>query len=261
MSKANGASTPLSQSAASTLANQVFTSENASKATTFATDSAKELRQMANDGDFSVRLFALLGGIALLVNSSLGFVGKILSLKFVGAIIEFYVFVMGIAIIILENKKIPMPRSFEHNLFKYCLFLKYIWGRGILYFVVGTLDISTGGIISLAIGSFMCFVGIMYVYVGRQASRKLAEIRTNKFSEGTLRAEFNEADTNRSGTINIDQFKMVTKNLNMDLNRRELEAAFLQIDVDDKGSVDFKQFLVWWKGYDDESPVFEAQIV
>ena len=125
----------------------MFTSQNAavaaSSAGTFAKDQAVELTQLASNGDFSIRILALLGAIAMVVVSVIGFLGKILTLHFVSALIEVYVFALAIVIIILESAgKIPLPRSFETNVHKYALFLKFVWGRGILYFIGGSLQVS-----------------------------------------------------------------------------------------------------------------------
>jgi hypothetical protein len=132
----------------------LFTTQNAaaaaSSAGTFAKDQATELSTLASNGDFSIRILALLGAMAMLVVSVLGFLGKVLTLKFVSALIDFYIFVFAIITIILESGgKIPLPRSFEQNLYKYGLFLKFVWGRGILYFFVGTLLVSQVSAVTL----------------------------------------------------------------------------------------------------------------
>lgn len=86
----------------------------------------------------------------MLVVSVLGVLGKVLTLKFVSALIDCYIFVFAIITIILESGgKIPLPRSFEKDLYKYGLFLKFVWGRGMLYFFVGTLLVSQVSAVTL----------------------------------------------------------------------------------------------------------------
>jgi hypothetical protein len=112
--------------------------ESASWAGKLATDKIDEVKQMARDGDVSIRLLAQLGGLAMIVLSIMGCIMKILNLEFFGALVEFYTFLMGLVVIILESK--AFPRRFEQNLNKYCLFLRFVWGRGCLYFVAGSLQ-------------------------------------------------------------------------------------------------------------------------
>jgi hypothetical protein len=116
----------------------VFTSENASWAGKLATDKITELKQMASEGDFSIRLLAQMGGLAMMVLSIMGFILKIINIEFLGALVEVYTFLMGLVVIILESK--AFPRRFEQNLNKYMLFLRFVWGRGCLYFVAGSLQ-------------------------------------------------------------------------------------------------------------------------
>lgn len=132
---------------AAKIMSSMLTRENAaaaaSSAGSFAKEQANEISQLASDGDFSIRILALLGAIAMIVVSILGFVVKMLTFRFVSALIEVYIFVLAIAILILESAgKIPLPRRLGVNLQKYALFLKYVWGRGILYVIGGTLQVS-----------------------------------------------------------------------------------------------------------------------
>ena len=133
--------------AAAKIVSNMFTRENAaaaaSTAGSFATEQANELSQLASDGDFSIRILALLGAFAMIVVSIMGFVVKMLTFKFVSALIEVYIFVLAIVILILESAgKIPVPRRVGLKIQKFALFLKYVWGRGILFVIGGTLQVS-----------------------------------------------------------------------------------------------------------------------
>lgn len=79
----------------------------------------------------------------MIVVSIMGFVVKMLTFKFVSALIEVYIFVLAIVILILESAgKIPVPRRVGLKIQKFALFLKYVWGRGILFVIGGTLQVS-----------------------------------------------------------------------------------------------------------------------
>lgn len=243
--------TPLSSTAASAIASSVFTRDNANAAGTFAKEQAEEVKRLASEGDFSIRLFAMFGGLAMVVSSVLGFVGRVLTFHWLNAVISVYTFILGIIMVMLEGKRIPFSGRLESGLYKYALFLKFVWGRGIVYFIGGTLEISSGGILELFVGSFVCFVGLAFVVVGRRSAKKLALLKTSQFSESTLRAEFASA-ANSGDYVSMSQFKTLVENLNIDFNRRELEAAFMQVEKADRDRLTYIEFKNWWDETDHE---------
>jgi len=103
-----------------------------------AKEKMKELRTMANEGYLPIRLLAQIGGLAMIVLSIMGFVASIIHLQFLDALVEVYTFLLGFVVIILETK--AFPKRFEQGLNKYALFLRFVWGRGCLYFVSGSLQ-------------------------------------------------------------------------------------------------------------------------
>jgi len=236
------------------LAGKVFTKENAEKAGTFMKERTLELRQMASDGDLSLRLLAMLGGIAMVVTSVMGFIGHVFTLAFVKALLEIYTFFLGIVVLVLEGRQIPFPRGLEQGINKYALFLKFVWGRGCLYFVAGSLQLAQYSIVDLAVGGFMCFVGAMYIIVGRQTAQKLAELRKSVISEDTLKMKFLEADIDRTGTLTQLQFTNMTRSIGIELNRRETESAFLQLGKSgENDQLTYDEFKKWWNQmYDDD---------
>ena len=231
----------------------LFTQRNVeqagSVAGTFAKEQVEEVNRLAREGDFSIRLFAMLGGIAMIVVSVLGVVARFVTLHWVNALLCVYTFVLGIVMVLLEGKKIPFSGSLEESIVKYALFLKFVWGRGCLYFVAGTLTIAGGGLVEMLVGAFVACVGIGFIVVGRRSANKLAELKKSQFSESTLLSEFNSAAG--GGThMNILQFKTLVENLNVDFNRRELEAAFLQIEKADRDKLSYVEFKSWWNDVD-----------
>ncbi len=237
----------------SSIASNLFTQQNArdagNAASTFAKEQADEVSRLAREGDFSIRLFAMLGGLAMAIVSVLGFLARIVTLHWVNALLSVYTFVLGIIMVMLEGKKIPFSNHFEDNIVKYGLFLKFVWGRGCLYFVAGTLTIAGGGLIEMIVGAFVAFVGITFIVVGRRSASKLAALKKSQFSDETLLAEFNSASGGASH-INILQFSVLVENLNVDFNKRELEAAFMQVEKADRDKLTYTEFKNWWNDID-----------
>jgi len=140
-----------------------MTKENAEAAGIFAKEKFEELKSQISDGDFSIRLLAFLGAVLLIFLSIMGFLGKVLFLDFFGALIEVYTLILGLVALALEGKgQIPLfPASLGETIMHYALILRYVWGRGGLYFVAGTLQLSqAGGLLDLIGGGFMTFVGV-----------------------------------------------------------------------------------------------------
>lgn len=79
---------------------------------------------------------------------------------------------------------------------------------------------------------------------------KLSDLRKSLLSEQELRRKFQDADVDQSGTITIGQFKNLTVNMGLDLNRREVEAAWMYLDKDDVGEITYEEFQSWWVSWD-----------
>jgi Ca2+-binding EF-hand superfamily protein len=102
----------------------------------------------------------------------------------------------------------------------------------------------------------MILVGILYIYVGKRTANKLSDLRKSLISEEELRQKFQECDQDQSGTITKRQFKTLTDHMGLDLNRRELEAAWMFLDKEDVGEITYEEFQAWWVDWDldDSSP-------
>jgi hypothetical protein len=144
------------------IASNLITRENAEAAGTFAKEKFQELKTQVSDGDMSIRLLALVGAALLICTSIVELIGKALTLNILGALIELYALILGLIALALEGKgQIPFfPARFAETIMNSALILRYVWGRGALYFVAGTLELSQLGFLDLIGGGFMTFVGV-----------------------------------------------------------------------------------------------------
>lgn len=235
----------------------ILSSQHVDDASKMAKQTAMDVQKNLSEGNWSLRLLAMLGGLAMIAVSSLSFIGHILQLNWITAIFDIYTFSLGIIIVILESgRKLSFFSKLENNLYKNALFLKYVWGRGIIYFVAGTLQISKLSLVDFAVGSFVCFVGIMYIVIGRQAAKKLANYRSSITPE-QLQVAFAEADTDGVGSLTMVQFRQLTTSLGLDLSKKEAEAAFLQIDNSLTGRLTYKSVQMWWNEGAAEQATFQ----
>ena len=89
--------------AISNIAQNVFTKENIENVGRAAKDQAMELKTQAEEGDNSLRILALLGGLASIVVAIFEFFREISHLNIVGALIEIYTLLIGIVVVILDD--------------------------------------------------------------------------------------------------------------------------------------------------------------
>lgn len=244
--------TPLSNGGTTTsglsqFAKHVFTKENFEKAGKAAKEKASEVRTQAQEGDQSLRLLALLGGLVVIVVSGMEIVGKILTFNIIGALIEFYTLLLGVVVVILEGKSVFLSTGAVQKIHKYALFLKFLWGRGCLYFICGTLQLYQLDLWNLVSGVFMCFVGILFVFVGQRTSYKLKALRKSLYSEQTLHEKFVQADLDGDGGLDLHQFRTLTLTLGLDMTRRETEGAFGHMHSTQNGEkLTYDEFKAWW---------------
>jgi len=136
-----------SQFAATTLI-----SENLGAAGRYTKEKALELKTQAQEGDRSLRFLALIGGIGSMVVGLFELTSRILSLQLLDAIIHLYIIMLGSVVVILEGRDFFLSKRLVQNLNKYALFLKFLWGRGSLYFICGTLQLSQIDLFNLVAG-------------------------------------------------------------------------------------------------------------
>ena len=184
--------------------------------------------------------------------------------KWISAIFEIYIFILAIAMIILEyGRSLTFFSKLEATLYKHALFVKYVWGRGVLYFIAGTLTIALGHLIALIVGTYVCLVGILFILVGRSTAKKLAtakkDARRSAVTPEQLQEKFAIADLDGKGALSKEQFGMlITEDLGLDLTRREVESAFLQLDCESRGRISYESVLKWWK---DDADMGDYEIV
>mmetsp|Transcript_18384 Transcript_18384/g.41961 ORF Transcript_18384/g.41961 Transcript_18384/m.41961 type:complete len:274 (+) Transcript_18384:122-943(+) len=239
----------------SQFAKSTFTTENIEAAGRFTKEKVMELRAQAQEGDKSLRFLALVGGIGCIVVGLFELTSRIMGLQLVGAIIELYVILLGTVVVILEGKDMLLSKSLVQYINKYALVLKFLWGRGALYFICGTLQLTQIDLFNLAAGGYMCAVGILYIVVGNKTANKLRAIRKSLYTEGTLRTKFRAADIEGDG-LSLKQFRSLCENLGLDLTAREAEATFGFIqkmgDSHTKDKLSYEEFKRWWDDLDGE---------
>mmetsp|Transcript_24248 Transcript_24248/g.57415 ORF Transcript_24248/g.57415 Transcript_24248/m.57415 type:complete len:293 (-) Transcript_24248:209-1087(-) len=257
----------------SQMASAAFTKENFEAAGQFTKEKASELKREAQDGDNSLRFLALMGGMASIVVGILELVTRFMRLDIVGALIDLYIILLGVLVVLLEGKKMFLSAGAVEKIHKYALFLRFVWGRGAIYFVCGTLMLYQIDLLNLIVGCYMCFVGGLYIFVGQRTATKLKSLRKSIYSEHDLRTKYLQADINGDG-LNLQQFRGLCVSLGLDLTRRETEAAFQHIQNKSKtttssataataaststeAKLTYEDFQQWWSSTEAEDVIDE----
>ncbi|KAL7484372.1 hypothetical protein ACHAW6_010005 [Cyclotella cf. meneghiniana] len=251
--------------AATTIGSSKTTAQTAATTPSYVKERGTALARSITEGNTSIRILALTGGIAMTLTSAIGLWNHFLGFHWISAIVECYTLLLGLGVVAMEARSVRvaiLPRRYtdlwEGRIRKYALFLKVVRGRGGLYFVAGTLQLSQRSLLDLVVGGYMAFIGIVYIMVGNQTSEKLRRLRKSALSEDTLRQKFALADTTHCGSLSMEQFKtMMFTGFGIEFSARELEASFNHLDSvrERDGRVTLDEFLEWWSSceFDDAS--------
>jgi COPI associated protein/EF-hand domain len=190
----------------------------------------ERVRAARTEGPLTFRMMGLLGGLAMIVSNLIAILDRFFSFNFTGALIAVYGTAFGIVIALIEA-----PGSFgggiKAGIHYYAAFLQFTWGRGALYFFVGSLQVSNINMLDWAVGGFMIFVGLTALFVGIAAGRDLRLLKHSLQTEEDLRSAWKKHDSDGNGFLDIKELTSFIKSANVDMTRNEVAAAFLALGM------------------------------
>lgn len=94
---------------------------------------------------------------------------------------------------------------------------------------------------------------VPYVFFVATA-RRLAAFPGGPYTDGmshdeTLRKEFDRFDADTNGYIDEAEFSALVHSLDSTLTGEKAAIAFLALDVNGNGRIEFGEFSAWWKRY------------
>jgi hypothetical protein len=100
-------------------------------------------RSIAN-GNASIRVAALIGGVLLCVDCISTFIKDLFTVNLINAMINFYAFIVGAAAVIMESDRDAIPYSMRLRsiLGKNFGIVRTVTGRGLFYGIAATLELS-----------------------------------------------------------------------------------------------------------------------
>lgn len=130
----------------------------------------------------------------------------------------------------------------------YCKFLEYTWGRGALFFFVGSLQVTSFNLLDWAVGGFMMFVGVTAIIAGTMAARNLRLLKFSIANEQDLKAKWEQYDVNGNGQMDVKEMTNFVKEANIDMTRNEIASTFLALDKNFDDTISYEEFYFWWMG-------------
>lgn len=180
------------------------------------------------EGPFTFRILGFIGGLAMIVSNGIAILDRFFSFNFAGAMIAIYGVFFGIIIALLEGP-FPFKERVQGGIRFHAKFLDFTWGRGALYFFVGTLQVSNWNMLDWAVGGFMIFVGITAIGAGIASARDLKLLKFSLADEAKLKEKFAAHDANGDGKLDVKELTVFVRDSGIEMNRNEIAAVFLAL--------------------------------
>lgn len=188
----------------------------------------ERVRAARTEGPLTCRMLGFLGGLAMIVSNLIAILDRFFSFNFTGALIAVYGTAFGVIIALIEAPG-PLGGRIKAGIHYYAGFLQFTWGRGALYFFVGSLQVSNINMLDWAVGGFMIFVGITAMFVGIAAGRDLRLLKHSLQTEEDLHVAWKKHDADGNGFLDIKELTSFIKSANVDMTRNEVAATFLAL--------------------------------
>ena len=225
--------------------NPALTIAAAQAGTQFVNASAQKIHKDRTEGPLTYRAMAFMGGVAMIFSNVINIPSRFFSFHFAGALIAFYGTIFGVIITMLEGPG-PCGRCTGAGVRYYAKFLEFTWGRGLLYFFVGSLQVSNVNLLDWVVGGWMIFTGVVAIGVGFTASRQMRLLKFSIKSEEELRTKWMQYDSNGDGTFDIKDLSRFVKDAGIEMTRNQLAATFLALDRNFDEHISYEEFYAWW---------------
>ena len=214
-----------------------------------------DMQYLVEEGPLSFRSFAFVGGFFMILASCLDFIET--EEEPVQRLITLNLLLVGFITIQIEGRPFHMQLPFLYD--GICLFfsfVKFVWGRGFLYFVSGCFQFFLFSKYNMISGVYFMLLGAFSVVFGYKASVRLAGLRNSIQSKDEIKFMFHSFDKDRDGYLNSEEFRELLMAMGQNLEHNDFVAAMSAVDTENNQMISYKNLEDWWTGYieDDLAP-------
>jgi hypothetical protein len=209
-----------------------------------------DMQYLVEEGPLSFRSFGFIGGFFMILASILDFVET--EEDPYARLITFNLWLVGFISIQIEGRPFHMQIPFVYDII--CLFfsfVKYVWGRGFLYFISGCFQFFLFTKYNMISGVYFMLLGTLSIVYGYRASVRLAGLRNSITNKDEIKFMFHSFDKDRDGYLNTDEFREMLMAMDQGLDHNDFVAAMSAVDIDNNQMVSYEDLEAWWEGYND----------
>jgi hypothetical protein len=207
--------------------------------------SADKIKRARMEGPLSYRVMAFMGGLAMIFSNGIAILDRFFSFRFASAMIALYNCIFGILIATIEGPPMCSNRLGK-GIRYYAKFLEYTWGRGMLYFFCGSLQVANVNMLDWCVGGWMILVGGTAIGVGISTQRQLRLLKFSVKSEEDLKAKWQEYDVSGDNKLDMKELAAFVRGAGIDMTRNEIAATFMALDRNFDDKIAFEEFYMWW---------------
>lgn len=217
--------------------------------------SVQDVQYLVEEGPLSFRSLGFFGGFFMILATALDFTENMSDMLQEGTSIALFI----VASIIIQLEARPFHLQIRPVYRFLCSILpafRYVWGRGLLYVICGTVQLFLFSGWCIACGIYFILLGICSIVFGYRASLKLCSLRNSLCSRDDIRFMFHSFDRNRDGYLDLEEFRSMMYAMEQRLSNNDFVAAFSTIDVDNNQMISYEDIEAWWEGFNDgELPI------
>jgi len=221
--------------------------------TTGAKSKFTELKDWVQKGPMALKVLCFCANAFTIFVGIFGIIGSTLSLDLFKTSTMLYVTVGAFFGTMLEVKPCLCSRKAQDKVSFWCKGLSRVSGRGLLYIILGLMELPQNQILTWISGLSMIAVGIFSLFVSRHASQKLNRmhiglIAGHENDAEAIAAAFRKYDTDNNNSLSLAELTMVAEDLGTHFTKNEMVAIFSLLDGDRSGDVSIQEFENWWRG-------------
>jgi len=158
---------------------------------------------------------------------------------------------------VMEVKAVMCTRRCKARTEYWIRMLSRVWGRGVFYLLIASMQLVQGSLFGFLAGAAMAFAGGFSLFVSHNASKKINELHKGLVKQygvrdtERVREAFRAVDKDGSGALSPTELAGVAVSLGAELTSDELAAVFAMLDADRDGKIEFDEFNAWWQGVKD----------